>query len=739
MATNQTFSQVATSDSKAKTIKIVLNLSTSVIYSQPWAGAQALIRQLCQDYNKGAEDHLEHQQRILLGLIYDRFKEFDDGDDAKFFHQSGALFLGRLPGTVLIQKPLYDAWCDLLALYIGQQSITISIPLLTQVDAESFSLFRGLRKRLGERFGLRVGPDDIPPDFDTLVERCNFALITQELQALKVVNGSFVKLLSINDDEVAWSQLDSDQARYDFDNDQTLFGAFQEAFNAFSFTSALSMGLTFLERFPESDCITEVQTFVGLAARQWMSRLQDQNSTDLQALMETQWQAALKQAQKPTSLVLLLQHLSILKARVLGDIEGAMDLAQQSLDLCHAGDIQPDLVAYYKAWALNGRAYAYLRLQQFSEAILDCEQGYDLLKKNENHLDIPQSQLDISKMFLLRNLTRLTGITGPLQQAQYWYQELDELVDFALSQNQPIISQVDQLLIWWQTQVDQDNLATATDYLNTKLHKAEQNLDVGYEALCSFYLANLYFQLNKGDLASKHYRRTREIWQGISADADNLLTINLNCAVAAFRAGELDQAEIEFNNLLQGDLGVDSDSRAELSGALAMVTAKNGDILAAKRLANEAINLANINGEVDVLIRTHRSVGETYLFLDDTASATQYFTDVLSYIYPSQETLTKAGIPTEDIFGILVGLASCQVATDQNLYDALRLVPESLEDSNAWWDLSTLIPSITTLSKRSPYILQSEQYREPLRALVRAGTQLDNNATDIIALKQLLL
>ena len=278
----------------------------------------------------------------------------------------------------------------------------------------------------------------------------------------------------------------------------------------------------------------------------------------------------------------------------------------------------------------------------------------------------------------------------------------------------------------WQVEQLRDDLPEHARGLQKRLEEACDALDPWSEALYSHYLGNIAYRLGDAPTAWRRFRRTLEVWQALQAHPEALLTAEHNCAVAAFRAGQMDEAARHFQRVIQQLEDTDTGSCAEVGSALALVDTYTGDTSRVEQRLAEAMTLAYASRDDGVLARTTRTVAEAWMVLDRPKRARQTLA-----LVP-----TTAAIPAADRLGILVTRSVVDVIPDL-AGQALLLVPEALDDANAWWDLRRLLPWVTcwlAQSSRRRSAAESQHHAAALAALCAAALQCHDCRQAVAAL-----
>lgn len=678
-------------------------------FQLPWEGARRLLSFLRTSLSDSTvEKAIEPSQAILCLTLRGLVPKLSQ-DEQKMHAANSGLTLGFLPGTFLNPRPLIEAWAKLFASLIGDLKIAIVVPDITRIDSESLRVFWRLLQllTLDERPHLIIGHD---PNFQTIdwlhhrvtqfveqiialfealpgtvVEAVSEEIHQSNLGSTYVADPTFVDPLDDDVERKAWKALTEESNLSDQARRKVGIQGMYAAFGAFGFSAALRLALKLLERYPQIVEAATIHAVAAISAHHLVTPFLVRDPNESYGLLEHHLAKALALETNPAHRVNFCQRLSILNARTKQDFNIALALANQTVDEAQHGNIPSEQQPYYEAWALNGRAFAFLRLGRLKEATLDCEMAHSLLVQEETNLTIPDAEVAFSRMTLLFNLVKLAKASGDHQQAHGWFCLAEKAIAELPADKRPYPLAREILPLWWYCRVSNDPEPVIA-YFTTRLQDAQRQMNPRYEAVCTHYLGNLHYRLGNAKLAWEYFSTTLRVWYLIKDYPQNIITAELNCAVSAFRAGLLDESEACFQKLLHGPIGHTMSGQAEIVGALAMIAAKRSDRESVEQQAKAAVKQAIASKEQDVLVRVYRSIGDAFLILKNVNRAYRAFDKALTIARSDDST-----IPDEDLLGVLVGWQICNDPDPELLVEALLLVPTALHDANAWWDVPQLL------------------------------------------------
>jgi tetratricopeptide (TPR) repeat protein len=711
----------------------------------PWAGARHLLALLRARLDDAAVEQAIAPQRATLSLVLRGLEgQLTAEERVQRAAQSG-LCRGFLPSRGLSNRHLVEAWAACFAALFAGRDIVMVVPDLGNFDIESIALIRPLlRRQRGAgslRFVLGYNPSFGPADH--LGQRC-LEILEKELLLLEMLPETEVETLRGAARDPAGEQggsgarqavdpLDDQGERRAYEALMATAGmpaaaackavvhGMRAAFGAFGFPAALRLARALLERQPAPPAAAEIHTIAAMSA---FCLLPDAGGdTELVALAEHHFSCALTLETDPVRRVHLLYRLCLLNARVKQDLATALQCGDAAVEAARGQEALPGRPAYFAAWAHNGRAYVRFRRGRLAEATTDCEHALELLRLAEAGRDVPASEAARARTDVLSNLARLAATTGDRARARSWLALCEEGAEaLAPSANLPFI--------WLSVRLAEDDLWGAVRRYTALLAKAQRAGNADLEALCAHCLGDLYYRLGDARAAYAHFYTAWQTWRLTSDYPDDILTAELNCAVAAFRAGLLEAAEDGFRRLLRHPLCTEPAAHAECLGALAMVAARRGDREQVENLAHEALQKARESGEREVLVRVARSAGEAYLTLQRWEEARQAFE--LARAQAADAADDRCSIPAEDRLGVLMGLQECNTTDPDLTLQALVLVPAALEDVNAWWELPRLLPRVACLAEQG-VLEQDGAEAAPLRAAIQRAVAAGSQRRDCVA------
>jgi tetratricopeptide (TPR) repeat protein len=656
-----------------------------------WAGVRALLGRLHELAPRELVQALE-RHRDALALVLPRLGPA---------RVPRALAPGYLSHNTALQWPLRQAWLDALGpLLVGRE---LAIPDAAALDRESALFLLGLCAR-GTSFRARIGldPADLPEDSirrrgvlntRAVLDRLIFtghALVQEsgepELGKPPVLAGPPHPL----DDCV------EARAHAALDRVELACAALEFAFACFGFDGCYELGRRLLASSAPLDPPTtrRVHALMGLSAynRQVNSssgRPEDDESLAL--ALDHHFAASLVDEPDPLLRAHGLYRLAINRGRRRGAIADALVLAEQAVELT-----QLARAPMHEAWARNGRAYLLGRSGRLDLAIADCEAAFVLL----DPADPTQLETErpMSKVVVADNLAALNVWAGNREAVRRWSRQQEQAARELSVPVHPSVRMIEALRSTLE-------LSEAAELAARGVAVAERILDPTFADLFAALLADLRYRQGRASEALLDYRRARA-QAGRDGDAVRERGTAIACAMAAMRAGLLDEAEAELAELV-GTCSPDAVAEhTELLATLGIVAARRGDVEAAEQRINQAIETAVELGERDLLLRVACAAGEASSQLGRREDAVAAFAQAL-------ELIETGELPTAaDRLAVYVG-ALASGSDDVELVErSLALLEEALDDAESWWLLEPLAQAHARLGSDGDRALLDRALRE---------------------------
>ena len=405
---------------------------------------------------------------------------------------------------------------------------------------------------------------------------------------------------------------------------------------------------------------------------------------------------------EPMQRATVLYHLS--------SVSPGRDLADRMLETARSGDLAASQALHFAIAAQHARSLASYGEDRPGEAATECQSALDLLASGKRGLDLTDIEQALVSWNLLSDHIRFAFESGDTEGAIRSHQLRSRCEAVIPASRLP---QID----WLPAQLFDADPEAAAVYCTQRKADARAALQPDAEAFWSYLAGELYYRIGDAGLAHENFGTAFELWAYMHHDAEDVLAAQLGCAVAALRANRPGEAESRFQSLRSHPLLAHAAGQAETLGALAMAAARRGDEESALHRISAALAQAAACPEPDVLVSVNRSAGEMYRILGRFDESRAAFEQALA----AAVACGCDEIAPSEIFCLLVG---SPVDTARTL-EALSLVPQALEDANAWWELPRLIPRVTKLAERGELSRhpRARDLAVAVRCLVEAGSQ----------------
>jgi tetratricopeptide (TPR) repeat protein len=695
-----------------------------------WGAARSLIAQARTIMGDKAVERAIDPQRAMLSLVLRRLDSRLSAKEREQRNESSGLFLGSLPNVVLRRRPLLAAWGEAIASLLQSQRACVFIPELQRVDLSSLATIRAILQRVRGRGDLTfvIGHDPSfrpsePMDAQIQALRERQVAVLEALPSTRVEAVATEPESSSEGDAATQGSANPTHHRIDADPlDDELeqralqalrsgagapaeafelgLAAMRAAFNAFGFDTSLRLGLAVAGNgTAEPSVRRSIHTIVALSSLNLdpLAKSKDWST----GVMVKHFTEALNGETDSTARAHLSYRLCMAHGRAKNDLPAALSFADSAVEISKSAAMPANRAAFFEGWARNGRAYARLRSGQAKGAAADCELALERIAQ-ESLVGAPELEVKVLRLLLSNNRSKIAQATRDQTGLVHWRRMTREYLAALPPEDRPGHE-------WMIPPEDKNDLASSRDYFEGLLARARERLDPEAEAVGAHALGLIYYRLGDARSARDQFQTSLRIWQIMRGYPEDILTEELNCAVTAFRAGLLPEAEAGFERIRKNPLMTAESAQAETLGALAMVAAKRGQRDTSMARAQQALSIAEASGERDSLIRVLRSVGEAHLMLNRPADALRYLRRAMNVI--DEAVSEKTPVAPEDHLGVLVGLLDCGGADDAVMLQALELLPPALVDPNAWWELPRLLVHVSNgLQRGSPPMKEDQRH-----------------------------
>ncbi len=669
----------------------VYTLRTRPGFAVPWEGARRLLAQLRVERGDAPIERALDPCRAPLSLVLRELDESLTRQQRRDRDQHSALHVAALPLIEPSPRPLAEAWATALASLLDQRRVVIVIPDCASLDRETLYLVRPLLRRMAALGELRfvLGYDPLPRP--QRVKRLTLAPVLCELRLLAGLEGAEEHTIlataprtgEINeppaafpvdplDDDLewdAWQALGASAREPEAPLGDLALRGVRRACECFGFAEALELAEILRAHTLDPEQSAELAFLAGLAAAR------AGNSQELTQLAKSYLSAALTQTCAPMQQATVLYHLC--------SVAPNRELANRMLELARSGDLPPAQGVHFAIAAQHARSLASYGDDRAGEAAAECQSALDLLASGKRGLALSDVEGALVSWKLLSDHIRFALESGDAKCAIRSEQLRSGCEASIPAFRMPQIDWLPASLF------DADPEAAAADFTRRKA-VARATLQPDAEAFWSYLAGELYYRIGDAGLAHENFGTAFELWVYMHHDAEDALTAQLGCAVAALRANRPGEAESRLQSLRSHPLLAHAAGQAETLGALAMAAARRGDEECALLRISAALTQAARCPEPDVLVSVQRSAGETYRILGHFDESRAAFEQALA------NASACAEIAPAEIFCLLVGSPIDNTRT----IEALLLAPQALDDGNAWWELPRLIPRVTKLAER---------------------------------------
>ena len=706
-------------------------------FPTPWAGARALLAELRRKAGDEAIERAIAPFRAPLSLVLRRLEPLLTSEERTLRARIEPKLPGFLSHSRLSQTPLVEAWGGALSALLRSNPRPVVVPDVAAVDKETLAILRSLLRRLPAHELPEIVLGHVAPLGQA--SKRPAALEVPQLAMLEGLATSLVEHIDdIDGDEtppesprpvpvdpwddraerIAWEALRAASSPLDDTVVNESIRAIRLAFGAFGFKAARQIGLELLGRKPTlTRALTaEAYTLFAVSVYNLKVRSGDQ---DLAVSLEHHFNVAFDAEDDPARRSHILYRLCTNAIR-LPERSGqlGLDLSERAIEEARAPGVPAGEAAYLEAWARNGRAFLLNALRRPVEAARECERAATLLDDAAAQAGAPEREILGSRLVVCDNLAQVYTQLKEWQPAERWQEALGE-ADRALGDTMPY-----SWHRWVQIFRGQLRLKDAAEKAECGMTDAQRYGNPLAVDRFAADLGDLRYRL--GDPADAHrcFLEVMAVRRRLG-EPDELWRAEISASQAALRAGLLEEAEAGFRRALSSPACATSGGRAEILAALAATAAARGDTAMAEEQVNAAIAEAAATGQRGALVRTARAAGEVCLRLGAQADAREAFERAIeladAQIEEGDTVPSTAAVAAADQMGALLGAFRAGDDDPHRVLRALSLLPDALDDAEAWWDLPHLLDGVIRLTG-SP-ALETPELRAALEVALRAGDQ----------------
>jgi hypothetical protein len=711
-----------------------------------WNGVRNLLAQVAARRGEAAVAAVLGRHRAAAGLVpgcLDGAAPSDPESD-----RLAARPESHLSHNLLIQRPLFAAWAEILHDLLAGSGLRLLVPDLARLDRESLAALRALYRRFPESApDLAAGYDprsETPAaDADGLLWENPAEDVWQVILGWRALPGA--EAVEVGEDSgPAPDPAGVSRSAGDRGLDSRAFAALasaeteagaplapettrlavagmRAAFRCFGFTAALRLGLALLARRPDLDAeqAAEVHGLIGLAAhnRQFLSR----RNRVLADFLERHFRAALEAEARPERRSALCYRLAVTLGRRKGETEAALAWADRAVAAARQAE-RPLQAAHLEAWAENIRAFALLRADRLAAARTACEAAFARLdgalaggpEPAATAPDPLVREAAFTRSLLADNLAAVAKLTGDAGLFARWKETAD-----ALGHDVPGLERFESIT-WIELYRERLDLGLALEKALRGLADARAEQDALREYEYLVHAADLCYRRGAAARAHQLFADACDLRRRLGSPRF-LRPVDATAAAAAARAGHLAAARRRFAALLEDGEARSAGARAQLLAALADLAAREGKEAEADARMNEAIAAAVDSGERDALLAVALAAGRTCRVLGREDAARE--------AYERAAEIAETAVPDAPPPPAALRLATCLGLHESGRGDpglaarCLALLPDALEDADAWWELPRVLAVVSAASAPTPEALAGAGLVEPLSRLRAAAAQ----------------
>jgi tetratricopeptide (TPR) repeat protein len=678
-----------------------------------WAQLRQLLPQLRELVGGPAMEDALTRHKVAASHLLARLETQMTKEERRQRSALGASLTSHLTHNWYVERPFYDELAALMYELFSRARPRLILPQLHGMDLHTFALIKSIYRlhpdfQLDLVIGYTPGMAQAEVDANGISWGKSTEQVEQLLTLLSALSTSqtweaptdvapdrtevgVAQRLDVWDDDVdgraiealvvAGRPLDGKQVAW-------VLEAAQRAFAAFDRAAALYFAMNALERpcALNREQAATLHTIASLAAhnRQFSSADGDER---FNAFIEHHLRRALKLEEEPERRLCLSYRLAVTLGRRKQDHAVAMGFADQVVEGARRASLPEERRAYQEAWGRNIRAYLHMRQGNFAAAFADGACAFERLAPFTESPSEASRDLSFTRVVLADNMEILSRVARDEEQRESWLRK-----NFALGEQSPdgygarFSSHRRVRLFARKCELD---IAIRSARQGLEDARGELSLPLSYCYLMD--LGGLFYRQGEAQEALFCFEDARDLArQGVMTDERALSTSERFLALAAVRVGRPDEAIAIYQQLLKAPRGVSSTLHAELLQDMAIAAAFRGIAMQAEQWIDQAIDSVSRLGTREAFVSVARAAGVVCQLLGRTREAAE--------AYRRGRTLVEA--PTEDgkpigagdRVALLIGLAEVDASNPDAVWQAVRWMPEALQqEPESWWYLPRLL------------------------------------------------
>lgn len=644
----------------------------------------------------------------------------------------------RLPSLALLERRVdlgfTRAWVQVLRALLPQLPGRLLVPDLSRVDPESVEALRVAWQDLAVRPALAVGldRDDAPAD---LHGRRAHTLACAEALRLEGLPGAVVERRSAEgagdpppghgqrvpapplhplDDGLELEAARAVRGPWSAEAQALALRALRACAATGGDAAVLGLGLELLAwgRDLSPAERAEVNTGVALAADR---RALGASDPERVGFIDHHLSAALDAQPEPALRALLLLRLGVGCSRRRGRHVEALALFDEGLAAAESPELSLTLCSVLRAWLVWGRAQALIGLGRRGEVQTEVEAAWGALDGLDPEEGLDAGELEATRGLLAELLSSQSGWTPAATPRTGWQQELA-----ARDAEQPPPLRARALQRLCTLSGAPERLEEAIAHAAEGLHAAEQALDGGAEERWATALARLRYRRGEAAQALALFERALAL-QERRAEPEALFVGGVEAATAACRAGAPARAQRHLRAARTLPVARAPAVLARLTALEARCLAHAGDPGWAETL-REATALAIQSRRPEALLHTTLCAGE--LALGQTRAGEAPQDEARELLRRAEAMLDGVAAGPVERVAVAAPLAELGLLGPAQALALLALLPSALYESESWWALPRLLPTLLRLPAAQehaawPTVLAAAAARPDCAAVLR--------------------
>jgi tetratricopeptide (TPR) repeat protein len=536
-------------------------------------------------------------------------------------------------------------------------------------------------------------------------------------------------------ENIAYRALESSNS-LDSEQVSQLIQAMELAYQGLGFQNTLELGLKLMACKPvlSSPQKAKVHGLMALAAH---NRQFSATDTRLHEFLLYHFTQAYKHEVEPSMRSALCYRIAVTYGRRMKQAEVGLEWAEKALSEASSPQLTTTEQVYYHNWGINIKAFLLMRTRQLELAYQVGESVFNTVHQHfQGLLENPVTEQNASNKLwqreffatmqvLRQNMFALCYYTAKLPQFRYWLDKMEEITPPGPELRRATYVEWAE---YYSALLQHDKvLEVVAIGLGHLRQEPETELFLHY----SKHATSANYRVGNLSESHDHLEQYRKALDNIGMPW--FFEFDLVKYAPIYLRSGIESSLMRVIELSKDDIQTHKDDNPKCVEYLLLrgqAYARQQNREAAEQTINEAIEIAVAFGERNLMMKVARIAGCCNDIMNSSDEALEAFHQALEL------SRHESDIPPwpEELFLTHIAIQNKQGPNLQSMEQALRILPEALEQMDTWWELRSTLLLLIDLSEKDQQAYKELISRQSLQPLIQAASQRDDCADALEAL-----